>query len=261
MKRAYIDIPEGQIHYRTEGSGEPLLLLHQVRFSSDEYREMIPILAKKYKVIAMDTMGFGYSDPAPEGYLVEDYARTVISFLDALGIDKISVLGHHMGASIGIELAAMYPERIDKLIASGVVLYTQEQVDANLDDPRFKPMVVTKDGSFLIKEWHDIWIISSKNASLDTAYRRFLNRMLAGPGYHYNAVFVYKDAPKMRMIQCPVLITCGTEDILFPKMEQAHGLIKRSRVQPVEGGSVLMMIERAEDVANMVLDFLENPGA
>ena len=48
MKKAYADIPEGQIHYRIEGTGEPILLLHAAVSSSDEYARVIPSLSKKY---------------------------------------------------------------------------------------------------------------------------------------------------------------------------------------------------------------------
>ena len=59
MKKAYVDIPEGQIHYRIEGSGEPVLLLHAAVTSSDEYTRVIPFLAKTYCAIAMDFLGNG----------------------------------------------------------------------------------------------------------------------------------------------------------------------------------------------------------
>ena len=56
MKRAYVDTVEGQIHYRVGGSGEPLLLLHQRLFSSDEYSKVIPILSGCCRVVAMDAL-------------------------------------------------------------------------------------------------------------------------------------------------------------------------------------------------------------
>jgi len=54
MKRAYTDIPEGQIHYRIEGSGEPILLLHMAVSSSDEFSRTMHFLSKKYRAIAID---------------------------------------------------------------------------------------------------------------------------------------------------------------------------------------------------------------
>jgi pimeloyl-ACP methyl ester carboxylesterase len=58
MKRGYVDTPEGQIHYRYDGSGEPVLLLHKASLSSDEYSEMLLLLGKKYMAIARAIMEF-----------------------------------------------------------------------------------------------------------------------------------------------------------------------------------------------------------
>ena len=61
IRRSYADTPEGQIHYAEAGQGKPVLLLHQTPRSWDEYRDVLPILGRKYRVIAMDTIGFGDS--------------------------------------------------------------------------------------------------------------------------------------------------------------------------------------------------------
>ncbi len=58
MKRAYADIPGAQVHYVTEGSDEPLILLHESPRSWRTYTRLIPLLAKTHRVIAMDTLGF-----------------------------------------------------------------------------------------------------------------------------------------------------------------------------------------------------------
>ena len=55
-KRAFLDTPDGQIHYIVAGAGEPILLLHQTPTSSDEYAEMVSILARTKLVVAMDTI-------------------------------------------------------------------------------------------------------------------------------------------------------------------------------------------------------------
>ena len=69
--RAYTDIPEGQVHYQTAGDGEPLLLLHQTPMFSEEYSLMIPILAPIFRVIAMDTLGYGNSNKPPAGFQID----------------------------------------------------------------------------------------------------------------------------------------------------------------------------------------------
>ena len=88
MKRRYVDIKGWQIHYRIEGNGEPLILLHAAVSSSDEFTRIIPFLSKYCCAIAMDFLGNGDSDPAPFQYQMIDHARTVVSFMDSLGIKK-----------------------------------------------------------------------------------------------------------------------------------------------------------------------------
>ena len=66
IKRAFLDTEDGQILYRIGGEGEPLLLLHMTPRSSDEFREVMPILAQHRQVIAMDLMGLGDSDKPPQ---------------------------------------------------------------------------------------------------------------------------------------------------------------------------------------------------
>ena len=57
MKRAYVDIPEGQLHYRMEGEGEPVILLHMAVASSDEFVRPMYFLSRSYCTIAMDFLG------------------------------------------------------------------------------------------------------------------------------------------------------------------------------------------------------------
>ena len=85
MKRGYADTQEGQIYYMTEGEGEPLILLHATG-SSRQFKRLVPLLAKEYRVIAPDNLGEGNSDPIPPNVKIVDLARSYIHFMDALGI-------------------------------------------------------------------------------------------------------------------------------------------------------------------------------
>ena len=127
MKRAYADIPDGQIHYRTEGSGEPIILLHMVCSSSDEYTRVIPFLSKTYHPIAMDFLGYGESDKPKFEYQIADHARTVGSFMDSLGIEKASVVGHHSGATVGAEFAVAFQNQSIR----GFIVLKCSQEDVN----------------------------------------------------------------------------------------------------------------------------------
>ena len=128
MKRAYVDTPEGQIHYLTEGSGKALLLLHMTPLSANMYRRLIPYLSRSRRVVAMDTLGFGNSDPPPASYTqIGDYARNVAHFLDALGIGETDVLGMLTGSVIAAETAIQFPQRVRRLVLFPYAMWKNEQ--------------------------------------------------------------------------------------------------------------------------------------
>ena len=260
MKRAYVDVEEGQIHYLTEGSGEPLLLLHQTPLSSDEYFLMVPILAKEYRVIAMDTPGYGNSDRAPRKYSIEDYARAVVGFLDALAIGKASIVGHHTGASIAVEVAATYPERVDKLILSGCPYYEDGVGATLLRDERFQPMEIKEDGSHLTKMWR-IAKSHAPESKPEVRHKVVANNLKAGEdaedGHH--AAFRYQTQRRLPLIKCPTLVVSGSKDVFYKRVEVIKNLIPRSRIKIIEGGGVYIGYEMPGKFAKGILEFLRNP--
>ncbi|MDQ1341649.1 MAG: hypothetical protein QG571_265, partial [Pseudomonadota bacterium] len=85
MKRVLCGSSMGQVHciVAGEGAGAPLLLLHQTPRSVDEYSEVLPLLARERRVIALDTPGYGCSDRVPGQPSIADYAGAAIDVLDA----------------------------------------------------------------------------------------------------------------------------------------------------------------------------------
>ena len=127
MKRLFADTEEGQIHYRTEGNGESVLLLHKASLSSDEYTEILPLIGKKFRAIAVDILGCGNSDQPKFKPQIEDYARNIIQFLDTLKIGKTDIVGRLFGASIAVEIATVYPARVNKLVLCDC-LYVEPEI-------------------------------------------------------------------------------------------------------------------------------------
>ena len=106
-----------------EGEGQPVVLLHGFPDSSYLWRRQVPALVDAgMRVIAPDLRGFGESDkPAA----VEDYALTrsvadVVAVLDALEVERAHVVGHDWGAGVAWVLAAVVPERVERLVALSV---------------------------------------------------------------------------------------------------------------------------------------------
>jgi len=267
VKRAYVDIPEGQIHYQTEGSGEPLLLLHQSNLNSDDYIKVMPILAKGgYRVLAMDSMGYGKSTPsAKEHPSIEDFARSVVNFLKALGISKTSIAGHHTGATIGIEVAASHPELVDKLILSGCPYYPPEFRKQRLSHSGFLPIEAREDGSHLMEIWNYYKNIYEKKedwqerVSLETRQFVFTAYCVAGERVEdcHQALFRYNEQERAPLIKSPTLLIYGTNDII---LQGIGSLIPRCRTTIIEGGGIFVAREMPNEFSQIILDFLKEPG-
>jgi len=119
IERSFVRIKSGLVHVAACGAGRPILLLHQTPRSWDEYREVLPLLGVRYRAIAMDTVGFGDSEPLPAGAdSIEAWAAAAHEVLLALGHARAVVAGHHTGAAVAVEMAASRPERIEALVLS-----------------------------------------------------------------------------------------------------------------------------------------------
>lgn len=156
MRRAYVDIPEGQMHYRYAGSGEEaVVLLHMSGSCSEEYEGMGTILSEKYSVYAIDLLGFGESDFPPRFYSFADHAKTVLSFMDAVGIEKAYFVGSLVGSNIAVHIASDYPQRVLGLML-GQLCHYKDEPDHFLKSrhaPIFSKIDITADGSHMAEIW------------------------------------------------------------------------------------------------------------
>jgi pimeloyl-ACP methyl ester carboxylesterase len=119
LKRAYVHTRHGQIHYVEAGEGAPLLLIASAGRSARVYDGLIKLLSPDFRVIAIDMIGSGNSDPIPPGSTIETFAETAIGVLDELGIEKAHVYGFNLGNKIGTAMAAGWPSRVDRLMLAG----------------------------------------------------------------------------------------------------------------------------------------------
>jgi pimeloyl-ACP methyl ester carboxylesterase len=118
------------IFYREAGPpGAPVvLLLHGFPTSSHMFRDLIPLLADRYRVIAPDYPGFGYSAaPAPSAfeYTFDHVAEVMGAFTDAVGLTSYALYMQDFGGPIGFRLAARHPERVRALVIQNANAYVE----------------------------------------------------------------------------------------------------------------------------------------
>ncbi len=108
------------VHYEVLGRGRPLIFLHGWVGSWRYWAPTMQSVAGSYRAYALDLWGFGATSKHPAGYSLAQQAGLVAAFLDELGIGKIALVGHGLGALAGLILASSRPQQVDRVLAVGL---------------------------------------------------------------------------------------------------------------------------------------------
>ena len=119
----FVDAAGIKTNYLETGDGPAVVLVHGSGPGVSAYanwRLNIPALANHFHVYAPDMAGFGFSDK-PGGYGMSLWQRQLVGFLDALGLDRVSLVGNSFGGGLAIRMAVEHPARVDRLVLMGSV--------------------------------------------------------------------------------------------------------------------------------------------
>ena len=112
----FFQFREKNIHYKKEGTGEVLLLIHGFLENLSMWDEMAVELSKPNQVIRIDLPGFGKSDCIEDIHSMELFAECIKQLLKELNVDKFTLIGHSMGGYVSLELLKICPEKINHFI-------------------------------------------------------------------------------------------------------------------------------------------------
>lgn len=177
MRRGYVDTALGQVHYRAEGDGPLVVLLHAANHSARQFRRFIPHLSGDYRVVAPDLVGFGNSDPPPADVTIPGIAECIVEVIDAFDADRAHVFGLHTGNKVGAAMGARESDRVDKLLLCGLphsIIPDDARRNEAARDVVAETLVefpATEDGSHRLKEWGH-WHRKITDAWWDTALLR-----------------------------------------------------------------------------------------
>ena len=108
----YVTVRGARMHYVDVGEGEPVLFLHGNPTSSYLWRNVIPHVSPRRRCIAPDLIGMGRSDKPSIPYRFGDHFRYLEGFIQAVGIEGVSLVLHDWGSGLGFHWARLYPERV-----------------------------------------------------------------------------------------------------------------------------------------------------
>ncbi|QNS06045.1 alpha/beta fold hydrolase [Streptomyces xanthii] len=105
--------------FRMAGKGRAILLIHGIGDSSDTWRDVMPGLARNYRVIAPDLLGHGASDKPRADYSLAAYANGMRDLLGVIGVERVTLVGHSLGGAVAMQFAYQFPERCERLVLVG----------------------------------------------------------------------------------------------------------------------------------------------
>ena len=293
VKRGYANLKRSgtQMYYETMGSGDPVIFVHQCWWYNFEFEGVIPMVAKQYTVYSPDSLGFGFSPAAPNWFEFTDFTDSFIDFMDDLGIEKASFVGQHSGSLIMADLAARYPERVDKLIFGGLAIYEdslRKAKAARRDMIGGNKMPYTKslrpgdliglesgllqrkeDGSHFVEYWNEQY-----RENPDSKFE-YIQRAAIANLLHYdkggrdmiNALLTFDLERVLPKVKQPSLQLVGDRDCVKPPLfktikEAADQLGSEiNKIKIVEGGGIMLYLDYPFECAEAILSFLADPAA
>lgn len=140
----YVQVGEWRTRVLEAGEGEPLVLMHGTGGHLEAYAHNIVPLAERFRVIAYEYPGHGYTTHATRDLELPDYVAHLDGLLDALGVDRANLSGESLGGWVALKYAAAHPERVGKVVLNtpGGTMATPEVMErirslsqAAADDP------------------------------------------------------------------------------------------------------------------------------
>ncbi|WP_310528426.1 alpha/beta fold hydrolase [Nocardioides sp.] len=254
-------------NYHDLGSGPPVVLIHGSGPGVSawaNWRLTLPALvAENFRVIAPDVLGFGYTDRPPAArYDLGAWTDHLVGFLDALELERVSLVGNSFGGALALSLATRHPERVERLVLMGSV-GVSFPITAGLDrvwgfEPSLANMralldVFAHDHTLVNDDLAGLRLAAATRPGVQDAYAA----MFPAPRQaSLDAMTIEEDL--VRAIGHPTLVVHGREDRVIPLATSLHlhELIQDSQLHVFGQCGHWVQIEHAPDFNRLLADFL-----
>ncbi len=267
--KKFANVDGHNIAYSIEGEGAPILLVHGITTYSFIWRNMIPDLAKEFKVIAVDLLGCGDTEKPPDAdYSISAQADLLAKFPDVLGIERVHLVSHDIGGGIGQIFAVRYPDKALTLTVINTVGYdywpVQPITSMRIPILREIGMAALDHGFLKLLVRRGVYHKERVTDELMQLFRAPLKTREGRQGFLrlakcLNNRNLMDIADDIKDIKTPTLIIRGDKDpYLSPEIsERLHKDIKGSKLIIVHSGSHFIQEDEPELLTNYILDFIK----
>ena len=273
----YITVEGMKIRYLVKGAGSPVLLLHGYAHFLETWDFNLRPLSQHYQAYAMDLPGHGLSDKPGIAYNLSFFTKFVINFMQALGLEHASLIGHSMGGQISLNVAINFPEKVDSLIletsaglSNDVSLFhkvcsmpvlgsadTNESPIKTALGQRMKREFYHPD--FVAKEIVDIsYRFMQQMPETRRVLLSILQHSVTADGLRPEVVML----DRLYLVKSPTLFIHGAQDEIHPLelSQNACHLIPNARLKVIDECGHCPHIEKAAEFNEVVIAFLKANG-
>ena len=270
-----VDLPQGTIHYRERGSGDPIVFVPGVFVTGDFWRRVVPPLAADHRCIAPDWPLGAHEEPMREDadLTFPGIARLIVDFLDALGLERVTLIGNDTGTAYCLRVAVDHPERIERLVLTSgdaldtfpprvvqwlkAVAYVPGLTHLTLPLVRFRPLrrLPTAYG----------WVAKRP-------FPRHISDRYVGPAVHNRLVrrdfikivrdasprYTQEAAARAHEYEGPVLIAWSREDRVLPLRlgEELARRLPNARLRPIDDSYTFSPEDNPEALVEALREFM-----
>ncbi|MDQ3742762.1 MAG: alpha/beta hydrolase [Actinomycetota bacterium] len=219
------------VNYVELGSGPPILFVHGLSGSWQNWLEQLLPFSEDHRVVAVDLPGFGESEMPRDTISISGYGSFVDRFMDAIGMEAATIVGNSMGGFIGLELGISYPARVERLV---LVSAAGLSIEKRRNEPLLKLMYLGEN----VAQWATarvvgrsremagrprgrraiMWFVTPHAERLAPEFVIEQTKGAGKPGFlpALDALTDYPIRDRLDDIECPVLIVWGEKDLLVP---------------------------------------------
>ena len=247
------------MYYEEQGAGAPVVLVHGLGGSTAMWQLVAGPLAERFRVVAYDLRGLGRSSTPRPPYSVDLLAADLGGLLDALELERATLVGHSLGGTVALTYATVHPERVSSVVAVSAPSFTSPELRSGLAE---RGELARRDGMAAVAELHAQAGLPedfrTANPDVTAVYKQILG---SGDPLGYAAlcgVAVDLDAERLGQLTMPVLLVEGELDRVVPPatVRATAAAITGCRYVELEGCGHIVPLERPDELVALIGEFV-----